>query len=225
MWPNDEIRPNESRKFPEKGAAADGAPAASSAVTGLRAKMKSIANSSLDATRELWRDSRSYLMLTHFLYEFEGQSAYLKSSNLWHNDAQYLGAAPSEKRLRHLQEFEGYAAKIEAQAKAANVPLVAVFLPNRQQAAVISMGGWPANVDPFSLDNELRSIVVGHGGTYIDILPSYRDIPNAELGYFPVDGHPNPKGNSTIAGLLVKALTSGAVPELKTAALPQLPAR
>jgi hypothetical protein len=77
------------------------------------------------------------------------------------------------------------------------------------------MGNWPVNIDPFSLDNELRSIVVSHGGTYIDVLPAYRDIPDAEMGYFPVDGHLNSLGNSTMSELLAKELTSGAVPALK----------
>jgi hypothetical protein len=225
MWPSDEILPDESRKFPEKAAPTDGAQLASSGLNGLRTKMESIAKSNLDAVKGLWRDSRSNLMLTHFLYEFEGQSAYLKRSSESNRDAQYLGAVPSEKRLNHLQEFQGYAAEIEAQAKAANVSLVAVLVPNRQHAAVISMGGWPANINPYSLDNELRDIIVSHGGTYVDILPAYRNIPNAELGYFPVDGHPNPEGNATITGLLAKALTSGAVPALKAATQPESAAR
>jgi hypothetical protein len=127
---------------------------------------------------------------------------------------------PSERRLHHLQEFDGYAAKIAEQARAANVSLVAVFLPNRQHAAVLSMGEWPSNIDPFSLDNELRSIIVGDGGTCIDILPAFRSIPNAEKDYFPVDGHPNEEGNAMIAGLLAKALTSGAVPALKAVPRP-----
>ena len=219
MWPSDEILPNESRQFPEKGSPTDGAQSASSGLARLHSKAEAVANSTRDAARELWRNSRSYLMLTHFWYELESQSMYLKSANLWQNDAQYLGAVPSEKRLHHLQEFDGYAAKIAAQAKAANVSLVTVFLPNRQHAAVLSMGEWPSNIDPFSLDNELRSIIVGHGGTYLDILPAYRKIPNAEMGYS-VDGHPNPEGNATIAGLLAKALTSGAVPALKAVPRP-----
>lgn len=225
MWPSDEILPDESRKFPQKEVATDSKQAGSSVESGLGDKMKGIANSNLNAAKEIWSDSRSHLMLIHFLYEFEGQGAYLESSNVWHNDAQYLGAAPSEKRLHHLQEFDDYAAKIAAQAKAANVSLVATFLPNRQQAAVISRGRWPTDIDPFSLDNELRSIIVGHGATYVSILPSYRNIPDAELGYFPVDGHPNPEGNATITRLLAKSLTGGAVPALKAALQPQSAAR
>jgi hypothetical protein len=225
MWPSDEILPNETRRFPEKVASTDGDPAVSSGVALLRARVRSVANSNLDAVKELWHNSRSDLMLTHFLYEIESQSAYLKSSNVLHNDAMYLGAVPSEKRLRHLREFEGYAVQIEAQARAADVPLVAVLLPNRQNAAVISMGEWPPDIDPFNLDNELRSIIVGHGGTYIDILPAFRGIPNAEKGYLPVDGHPNAEGNAMITGLLAKALTSGAVPALKADEQPQSTAR
>jgi hypothetical protein len=52
-------------------------------------------------------------------------------------------------------------------------------------------------------------------------LPDYRNIPNPEQGYFPVDGHLNADGHRIVSGLLAKALTSGAVPALRVAAQPQ----
>ena len=56
------------------------------------------------------------------------------------------------------------------------MPLVAALLPQRAQAAMISRSRWPAGFDPYKLDNELRSMVVSHGGTYVDILPDFRNI-------------------------------------------------
>ena len=77
------------------------------------------------------------------------------------------------------------------------------------------MGEWPAGFNPYKLDDELRAIITSHGGTYVDILPGFRDVPNAEQYYLPLDGHPTAEGHAVIAGLLAKALTSGAVPELR----------
>jgi hypothetical protein len=163
-----------------------------------------------------WRDARSYVMLTDFMAANESQSQFLKRNRT--SESQYLDAEPSQGRLNHLKEFDRYVADIEGRAAAAGVPLVAVLLPTRLSAAMISSGEWPADIDPFKLDEQLRSIIVSHGGTYIDILPDFRTIPNPEQGYFPADGHFNPEGHAMISDLLAKELTSGAVPALEVSA-------
>jgi hypothetical protein len=117
-----------------------------------------------------------------------------------------------------LHEFDGYAEDIKERARAAGIPLAAVFLPERAQAAMISMGEWPPGYDPYKLDDELRSIITSHGGTYIDILPEFRGIPNPEQGYFPVDGHLNAGGHAVFSKLLTRELTGGAIPALKISA-------
>ena len=62
--------------------------------------------------------------------------------------------------------------------ESAGIPLVAVLVPDRTQAAMISMmDECPKGFDPYKLGNELRSIIVSHGGTYIDILPEFRTYP------------------------------------------------
>jgi hypothetical protein len=113
-----------------------------------------------------------------------------------------------------LKQFDVYAASIASKARAAGKPLVAVMIPQRGQAAMISMGIWPDGFDPYKLNNELRSMIVGHGGTYVDILPGFRQIPNPEQYFLPVDGHPKAEGHAIISRLLVKELTSGSVPAL-----------
>jgi hypothetical protein len=82
------------------------------------------------------------------------------------------------------------------------------------------MGEWRPEFDPFKLGNELRSIITSHGGIYIDILPDFRNIPNPEQGYYPVEGHLNGRGHAIIARLLAKELTIGAVPALRVSAQP-----
>jgi len=95
-----------------------------------------------------------------------------------------------------------------------------VLVPNRAQAAMISMGEWPVGFDPYRLDHELDSIITSHGGIYNEILPDFRTIPNPERYYYPLDGHLDAGGNAIIAGFLAKEL-SGAVPELRGAVQPQ----
>jgi hypothetical protein len=172
------------------------------------------------AASELFNRTRTSLLLRHFLYQSQSQyvTAYQMVSD---EEGGFLKADPSASWREHLKQFDADAADMEGRAEAAGVPFVALLVPIRAQVTMISMGKWPARYDPYRLDDQLRSIITKHGGIYLDILPDYRDIPNADRGYFFVDTHPNAEGHKLIAELLAKALTSGAVPALRVATQPQ----
>ncbi len=182
-----------------------------------------------DAVGFIWQeglkqfaDSATGTLLQHVLYESRNQ--YVKSFLMGDDvEAGFLKVEPDAECKRHLRQFDRNAAKIEERARTAGVPLVAVLVPNRAQAAMISMGEWPEGYDPYKLDAELRSIVTSHGGTYIDILPDFRNIPSPERHYFPVNGHPDQDGHAMISGLLSKELTGGAVPSLGAPSLQPVP--
>ena len=158
--------------------------------------------------------SRTVLMLQHFLYSSQSLyvSSYLRGGD---EHSGFLKAEPSADWKNRLRQTDMDVANMQARASAAGIPFVTVLLPNRSQAAMISMGEWPAGYDPYKLEGELRSIVTSHGGIYIDILPDFRNIPNPERYYFPVDGHPDANGHAIIAGMLAKELARGAVPGLR----------
>jgi hypothetical protein len=163
---------------------------------------------------EVFGHTRTAVMLRYFL--FKSQSRYVASYLMGADGvAGFLKADLSADWRRDLSQFDVDAANMIGRAKSAGVPLVAVYLPSGAQAAMISMGQWPQGYDPFEMDNEIRSIIVRHGGTYISILPDYRNLPNPERGYYLVDSHPNPDGHAAIARMVARELTCGAVPELK----------
>jgi hypothetical protein len=175
----------------------------------------SLANKSLsEALLERWNRTRIWLMLNHCLYLSQHQyvRSYLAQSD---SEAGFLNSRPSALWQDRLKQFDGVAADIERHAQAAGVPLVAVLVPNRAQAAMISMGEWPSQYDPYKVGNEIGTIITAHGGTYVDILPDFRTVPNPEKYYFPVDTHPTAQGHALISRLLARELTSGAVPALK----------
>ena len=161
-------------------------------------------------------------MLKHLLIASESQDEYIKSYLRNGDNANFLKTEPDAKWQMQLQYFDAELAEIAGLAKNAGVPLVAVFVPNRPQAAMISKGDWPAGYDPFKLKDEVRDSIVSHGGRFIDILPDYRGIPSPERGYFPVDGHPDADGQAIIFKFLAKELTSGAVPALKASTPPDI---
>jgi hypothetical protein len=165
-----------------------------------------------DAIREISDRTRSVLLLRVLLYE--NRKRYVKNFLMGGGDAEYLRSESTEETDTHLQQFDRDAADIEKQAAAEGIPLVAFFVPNRAEAAMISMGEWPAGFDPYKLGEQLRAIVTRHGGIYIDILPDYRNLPNPEQGYYRVDGHLNADGTAMISKMLAKELTSGAIPAL-----------
>jgi hypothetical protein len=170
----------------------------------------------------------SLIALRHFVYQHESQDQYIESylmlpngaEGFWDAGPRALSSELSPEWQAHLNEFEHRAVDIQKMAKNAGVPLVAVLLPNRAQAAMISEGEWPPGFDPFKLDNELHRIITSHGGIYIDILPDFRAMPNAERHYYPLDGHPDAAGHAIIAEFLAKELSSGSVPELSAAVEP-----
>lgn len=174
-----------------------------------------------DKLRYRWEASRTALVLKHLLIATESEDQYVTSYLKNEDDAGFLKVEPTEQWQRLLKNFQFVAAEFESQARAADIPLVAVLVPNRAQAAMLSMSDWPAGFDPYKLDDELRAIIVSNGGTYIDILPDFRTVPNPEQNYFPVDGHPDADGHALIARLIAKELTSGAVPALKVRGQPQ----
>ena len=66
----------------------------------------------------------------------------------------------AEWEYENSREFDSSAANIEGRAHNAGVPLVAVLVPDRTQAAMISMmDEWPNGFDPYKLGNELRNII------------------------------------------------------------------
>lgn len=169
--------------------------------------------------------SRCGDLFRHFLYESQSQTitSYLAEKpdepyGRKIHGPEFMKIHPSVEWQSHLRDVEGDVAKIEDQAMAAKVPLVVTLLPERAQAAMISKGEWPEGFDPYKLDNELRSLIVSRGGTYVDVLPAFRNIPNAERGFFPLEGHPNAQGHAMISALLAKELTDGALPVIGPAA-------
>ena len=182
---------------------------------------RAFANQSIpEAIISVCDQTRSALLLRHFLYE--SQSLYVRNNLEQEGERQqYLMAELDARWQAQLNQVDGDAASIEARARAAGVPLVVAFVPNRIQAAMISIGEWPAGYDPYKLDAEMRTIVTSHGGTYIDIFPGFQRIPNPEQYYLPVDGHPTAEGHAILSRLLATELTSGAVPALRAATRPQ----
>jgi hypothetical protein len=169
----------------------------------------------------IFSHTRTAILLKDLLYK--SPSEYVQAALMGADyKKDFLRSESSAEWLREIKEFDSSAADIEGQARKAGIPLVAVLVPDRTQAAMISMmDECPKGFDPYKLGEELRSIIVSHGGTYIDILPQFRTVPNPQLGYFAIDGHPNAYGQAMIARFLIIKLTGLTIPAMSAAAQPQ----
>ncbi|MGD0482236.1 MAG: hypothetical protein ABSA42_18860 [Terracidiphilus sp.] len=169
----------------------------------------------LGLIRDKWVVSKAGMLIQHYI--FLSQSEYVKLYLARGAQSGFLDAEPDSDWRHRLELFNGYAADFEGQANAAGVPVIVTLVPNRAQAAMISMGHWPPGDDPYKLGEEVRAIVASHGGTYIDILPDFRAVPNPEQYFYPIDNHPDASGHAIIAEMLARELTSGSVPALSAA--------
>jgi hypothetical protein len=171
--------------------------------------------------RYRWEQSRSSLVLKHEVITLEAPNQYVDSYLKNDNDAEFLKAEPNAHWQGLLGTLATQAQGFEDQARSAGVPLIAVLLPNRAQAAMISTNSWPAGYDPYQLNNQLRGVIVSRGGKYIDILPDFRASPSPEQYYMPVNGHLTVKGHEMIAQMLAKDLERDMLPLLEVSARPR----
>ncbi len=148
-------------------------------------------------------------LMEHLLYE--SRTEYVQRYVSSDQETDFLRSRPDPAWQMHLQTFDYYVSDIMARAKMAGVPVYVVVLPPRIEATLISMGEWPAALDPYKFGQEVRSSVESHGGKYLDLLQGFRRIGNAEQYYYAVDGHPNAGGQAIFGSLLSKAFTSDAV--------------
>ena len=149
-------------------------------------------------------NSRTQLLIRHYLYM--SPSLYMGGALKSDLEVDYLGSTPNANAQNHIRQFDGYAAHIAAQASAAGVPLVVTMLPLRSQAVMISAKEWPAGFSPYQSSEYMRSVVESNGGVFLDILPDFRNIPDAGSYFYPVDGHPTPAGHKILSTMLAEAL-------------------
>lgn len=172
------------------------------------------AGSVQEVVRDHFNRTRTAFALRHLL--FESQSQYVKSYLMGpDSESGYLKSDLSPGWRQRLQHFDQDVALLRQRAAASGVQLAVALIPYRAQAAMVSMGRWPAGYNPYRLDNEMRAIVTRDGALYLDILPGFRAIPNPERDYFPVDGHPNARGEFILARLLADRLFAQRVPAPK----------
>jgi hypothetical protein len=152
-------------------------------------------------------DNRTQLLVRHYAYM--SPSLYMGGALMRDLEIDYLSSTPNANAQNHIRRFDGYATDIAAQARAAGVPFVVTMLPLRSQAVMISAQEWAADFTPYKSSEYVRSVVESNDGVFLDILPDFRNIPDAGSYFYSVDGHPNPAGHRILSTMLAEALMGG----------------
>jgi hypothetical protein len=59
-----------------------------------------------------------------------------------------------------------------------------------------------------------------NGGIYVDVLREFRDVPNVNSAFYPVDQHLTVAGQVMVANIIAKGLSSGKIPPLSRNSAP-----
>lgn len=96
--------------------------------------------------------------------------------------------------------------QVADEAKAAGVPLIVVYVPQRAQALLTAMPELGQGTDPFALGQALRRITTEAGASFVDLTDQTRAIHDQSDLYYPVDSHPTSEGHALIASGLEQAM-------------------
>ena len=141
------------------------------------------------------------------------RTLYVRNFLMRRDDSDFLKLRPGPEWEVKMKHFESYAEVIQERARASGVPVAVTLLPNRAQAAMLSMGSWPEGSDPYKTDTEVRAILAKHGAIFLDVVPGFRDVAYAENYFYPIDGHPDARGHALITRMLADALMGSTIAE------------
>lgn len=156
------------------------------------------------------KSSRAVFLMQHFL--FKNRAFYIKAYLLYGDKADFLRSPLTPAWDARLAEFERLAGDMADQAHKAGVPFVLLLGPQQAQAILMSTKHPPAGVDPRVLGRRMAEIAQRHGIILIDSTVAFAQVKQSQDDFFPVDGHPDEKGNAVIAEALARGLEGSVAP-------------
>jgi len=156
------------------------------------------------------KNSRTAVAAEHYM--LQDPSTYLRLFMLYGDKADFLREPLSSAWERRLQNADILLGEMAEKARAANVPMVLIEMPDEPQTSTLFLKTPLPNVNATLLNSRLHQIATQHGIQYIDSLPAFRQSPGANKLFYIVDGHLNGEGHAFVSRPLVDYLTSGPKP-------------
>jgi hypothetical protein len=151
------------------------------------------------------RESRLFLLMQYELYRDPGFQ--VRSFLLNGDVAGYVRTPLSPAWRARVAGIDALLGRIAAQTRAAGVPVMLVYVPERAQVAMAT-GRYrlPADVDPYALQKALAAAAAAHGVTFVDSTPEFLQAKHFNRLFYLTDGHPQAGGHAAIARAVEKAL-------------------
>jgi hypothetical protein len=127
---------------------------------------------------------------------------------------------PSREWRDKLSEYDGYVALMTNRARSAGIPFVVVALPRHAQAVMIAANISTPGLNLYAFGDQLQRIAAKNGALYLDVLHEFRNVPDVNGAFYPVDQHLTVAGQAMVAEMIAKALTKSPIAAL-SAAVPQ----
>jgi len=153
--------------------------------------------------------SRAFAVGQHLYYE--DVASYVPLFLLNKDKAGFLYRDYSPSWTERIATFGRIDGTIADAAKAAGVPLVVAFVPQRAQAALVKMTP-PKGVDPYRLQQAVQRIVEQQGGHFVDATPALGRTPSPASLFLPLDGHLDGHGHRIVGRAIADQLVDAKLP-------------
>ena len=107
---------------------------------------------------------------------------------------------------------------LATKARAGNVPLLVMFVPQRAQAVLMKYHADFPDMAPLTLDHAIAKMVQNNGGTFLDMTPTFAAADNLNPLFYAVDDHITGAGSAMVADRLSQTIMAARYPGLQSCA-------
>ena len=160
--------------------------------------------------RNLFADSRLRVVLQHLMYQ--DPDFYL---SLYRNSPAktlYMREPLSDTLRIHLNAYNDLLSQFAAKGKAAGIPIMLAFIPQRAQVGFAADKNRPSYIDPFALNKALAKLASLNGVLFTDTTPDFVKDPRQMDLFLRADGHLDPDGDEVVARSLANTVVQDFAP-------------
>ncbi len=157
----------------------------------------------LTRIRNMFTNSRLRVVAQHFLYRDPGFYLSLYRNSI--AKTLYMRAPLAPTLQTHVKAYGELLGQLAVRARAADVPVMLAYVPQRAQIGFAADAARPAYIDPFALDNALRQAAADSSVSFDDTTPDFVRDPRQMDLFLRSDGHLDAQGDGVIARSLARA--------------------
>lgn len=155
---------------------------------------------------------RASLVAQHYLFANPDTFVHLLLG--YGERAAYLRNPTSAGWEKHYQDFDLILSKMAAKLQAADIPLILVVVPSREEAALLGVHTLPPHTDPLAFSNRVEAMACKYHVEFVDSVKEFAKQPHADRLFYYVDLHPDGDGHALIARAVVRKCLDGSIPAI-----------